>query len=92
MSHRSRTVQIRNSVLRIPAEVVWCVWCELLVRSRQVCQKWLKDRKGRVLEHADLQHYGNVVAALAQTIELMQKIDAAIEAHGGWPLQGSAET
>lgn len=57
------------------------------VGGYQVCQKWLKDRKGRVLSFEDIQHYQRVVAALAETIELMEQIDAAIEEHGGWPIE-----
>ncbi len=57
------------------------------VGGYQVCQKWLKDRKGRVLSYEDIQHYQRVVAALAETIELMGQIDAAIEEHGGWPIE-----
>ena len=49
----------------------------------QVAEKWLKDRKGRKLDYADLQHYGRIIAALAATIRLMAAIDAAIP---GWPL------
>jgi predicted helicase len=49
----------------------------------QVAEKWLKDRKGRKLEYADLQHYARIIAALAATIALMAEIDAAIPA---WPL------
>jgi predicted helicase len=56
------------------------------VGGYQVCQKWLKDRKGRVLDYDDLTHYRHIVAALAETMRLMAEIDAAIEAHGGWPL------
>jgi predicted helicase len=52
----------------------------------QVCQKWLKDRKGRALSYDDLQHYQRIVAALAETIRLMAEIDAAIDESGGWPL------
>ncbi len=52
----------------------------------QVCQKWLKDRKGRALSYDDQRHYQQMVAALAATIRLMEEIDAAIEEHGGWPL------
>ncbi|HEU0000896.1 MAG TPA: type ISP restriction/modification enzyme [Ktedonobacteraceae bacterium] len=52
----------------------------------QICQKWLKDRKGHVLSFDDIQHYRHIVAALEETILLMQKIDDAIESHGGWPL------
>ncbi|MDO9103002.1 MAG: type ISP restriction/modification enzyme [Candidatus Nitrotoga sp.] len=50
----------------------------------QVCQKWLKDRKGRQLSYDDLTHYHGIVAALARTIELQAAIDDAI---GEWPLQ-----
>ncbi|MGB8346330.1 MAG: type ISP restriction/modification enzyme [Ktedonobacteraceae bacterium] len=61
------------------------VW-EFHVGGYQVCHKWLKDRKGRVLSYEDINHYRRVVAALAETITLMEQIDAAIEEHGGWPL------
>lgn len=50
----------------------------------RVCQKWLKDRKGRQLSYDDLTHYRGIVAALARTIELQAAIDDAI---GEWPLQ-----
>lgn len=50
----------------------------------QVCQKWLKDRKGRQLSYDDLTHYRGIVAALARTIDLQAVIDEAI---GEWPLQ-----
>ncbi|MBD2526431.1 type ISP restriction/modification enzyme [Nostoc sp. FACHB-133] len=50
----------------------------------QVCQKWLKDRKGRTLTPDDIQHYQRIVVALKETIELMAKIDAVIPA---WPIQ-----
>lgn len=54
------------------------------VGGYMVCEKWLKDRKGRALEFADIQHYGNIVAALTRTRELMQEIDAV--ANGKlWP-------
>ena len=44
----------------------------------QVCQKWLKDRKGRQLSYDDLTHYRGIVAALARTIELQATIDEAL--------------
>ena len=49
----------------------------------QVCQKWLKDRKGRALSINDLQHYQHNVAALRETIRLMAEIDHAMNWHGG---------
>ena len=57
------------------------------VGGYQVCEKWLKDRKGRLLSYDDLTHYQRIVAALGETIRLMGEIDRVIEAHGGWPLQ-----
>ncbi len=56
------------------------------VGGYQVCQKWLKDRKGRKLTFDDLKHYQQIVSALAETIRLMALIDETIEAYGGWPL------
>lgn len=47
----------------------------------------LKDRKGRVLDIDDLNHYRQVVAALGDTIRLMDDVDEAIEKGGGWPLK-----
>lgn len=50
----------------------------------QVCNKWLKDRKGRALSSDDLNHYQRVVVALSETIRLMAEIDQVIEQYGGW--------
>jgi SOS-response transcriptional repressor LexA len=60
----------------------------------QVCEKWLKDRKGRTLSPDDITHYHRIVVALSETIRLMAEIDQVIEAHGGWPgaFHLSAET
>ena len=51
----------------------------------QVCEKWLKDRKGRTLTKDDLAHYQKIVVALSETIRFMAEIDQVIESHGGWP-------
>ena len=55
------------------------------IGSYRICEKWLKDRKGRVLSEDDIDHYRKIIVALSQTIRLMQEIDEVIEAHGGWP-------
>jgi predicted helicase len=57
------------------------------VGGYQVCQKWLKDRKGRKLTYDDLAHYQRIVSALAETIRLMSDVDAVIDEHGGFPLE-----
>ncbi|MCX5963681.1 MAG: N-6 DNA methylase, partial [Cyanobacteria bacterium] len=51
----------------------------------QVCQKWLKDRKGRELSFDDLTHYQNIISILGETIEIMNDIDQIITKHGGFP-------
>ncbi len=37
--------------------------------------KWLKDRKGRVLSLEDIKHYCRVVTAIRKTIEVQNAID-----------------
>lgn len=51
----------------------------------QVCEKWLKDRKGRTLSKDEISRYQMIVDALSETIRLMREIDEVIELHGGWP-------
>ncbi|HUX02595.1 MAG TPA: type ISP restriction/modification enzyme, partial [Phycisphaerae bacterium] len=58
------------------------VW-NFKVGGYQVCDKWLKDRKGRPLLYADQEHYTKVTIALRETIRLMKEIDAAIPS---WPI------
>lgn len=49
--------------------------------------KWLDDRRkaGRSLSQDDVTHWLRVYAALQATQKLMQQVDVAIEANGGWP-------
>ncbi|KAF0108732.1 MAG: adenine specific DNA methyltransferase [Anaerolineaceae bacterium] len=61
-------------------EAVW----EFKVGGYQVCEKWLKDRKGRTLSGEDITHYQRVVVALKETIRLMKEIDKTIPK---WPLE-----
>jgi hypothetical protein len=63
--------------------VVW----EFRIGGYQVCEKWLKDRKGRTLAHDDIEHYQRTVAALSETRTLMAEIDSLIHDHGGWPIK-----
>ncbi len=62
--------------------VVW----EFRIGGYRVCEKWLKDRKGRALTHDDIEHYQRAVSALAETRTVMAQIDSLIGDHGGWPL------
>ncbi len=62
-------------------EAVW----NFHIGGYQVCEKWLKDRKGRKLLDADIEHYQKIVVALSETIRIMREIDEVIENLGGWP-------
>lgn len=41
----------------------------------QVCEKWLKDRKGRKLTLSEIRTYCHIVTALAKTIQIQRTID-----------------
>ncbi|MCL5006326.1 MAG: DNA methyltransferase [Acidobacteria bacterium] len=58
------------------------VW-QFHIGGYQVCEKWLKDRRGRTLTYDDQMHYCKVVTAINETIRLMAEIDAAIPK---WPI------
>ena len=55
------------------------------VGGYQVLEKWLKDRKGRPLTPAEIEHYRQIVVAVQDTITLMNGVDDAVLRHGGWP-------
>ena len=59
------------------------VW-NFTVGGYQVCEKWLKDRRGRTLVLDDVRHYQKIIVALCRTGELMQEIDTTIPQ---WPIQ-----
>ena len=58
------------------------VW-NFYIGGYPVCEKWLKDRRGRTLSYEDLEHYGKIVTAIQETIGLRSEIDTAIPL---WPL------
>lgn len=59
------------------------VW-DFHIGGYQVCQKWLKDRKGRTLSYDELTHYQKVVVALKETLLLVKEIDHLIPS---WPIE-----
>ena len=52
-------------------EVAW----SFFIGGYQPAQKWLKDRKERLLEHEDVIHYQKIIVALTETDRLMKAID-----------------
>jgi Type ISP C-terminal specificity domain len=84
ISHTHDTVWLDNTQtcgFRGVPEVVW----SFHIGSYRVCERWLKDRKGRTLSKDDIAHYEKIVVALSETIHLMKEIDEVIDKHGGWP-------
>jgi len=50
------------------------IW-QYQIGGYQVCDKWLKDRKGRVLSLDDIKHYCKVATAIKHTINIQKSID-----------------
>lgn len=41
----------------------------------QPAQKWFKDRKGRILNNADIEHYQKIIVMLVETGRIMREVD-----------------
>ena len=52
-------------------EVAW----NFYIGGYQPAQKWLKDRKGRILDFEDIMHYQRIIKALTETARVMGEID-----------------
>lgn len=52
-------------------EIAW----NFYIGGYQPAQKWLKDRKGRKLSSADIEHYQKIIKILVETDRLMQEVD-----------------
>lgn len=48
---------------------------DFYIGGYQPAQKWLKDRKGRALANADIEHYQKMIVALSETGRIMKDID-----------------
>lgn len=56
-------------------EIAW----NFYIGCYQPAQKWLKDRQGRKLTNADLEHYQKIIISLTETNRIMQEIDNILE-------------
>ncbi|MCA0387126.1 MAG: N-6 DNA methylase [Bacteroidetes bacterium] len=52
---------------------------EFYIGGYQPAQKWLKDRKSRILNFEDIFHYQKIIVALTETDRLMKEIDEVFE-------------
>ncbi len=50
------------------------IW-QYQIGGYQICDKWLKDRKGRSLTLDDIKHYCKIVTSIQKTIEMQKAID-----------------
>jgi len=50
------------------------IW-EYQIGGYQVCNKWLKDRKKKLLSLDDIKHYCKIVTSIQKTIEVQKAID-----------------
>ncbi len=54
------------------------VW-DYEIGAYQVCEKWLKDRRGSALSRDEVRQYRSILVAVAETLRLMETIDEIIE-------------
>ena len=54
------------------------VW-EYEIGAYQVCEKWLKDRRREVLDHAEVRQYRSILVAVAETLRVMETIDEVLD-------------
>lgn len=57
----------------VPKEVY-----DFYIGGYQVCNKWLKDRKGQALTFQDILHYQKVIVSINETIRLMEELDGVL--------------
>ena len=53
----------------------------------KVCEKWLKNRKGKQLFEKDIRYYINIILSIQQTLNVIKEIDQIIEKCAGWPIK-----
>ncbi len=57
------------------SEAVW----NYEIGAYQVCEKWLKDRRGNVLSHAEVRQYCQILVVISETLRIMRKIDEGLD-------------
>lgn len=60
------------------ADVPQAAW-DALIGGYQPAQKWLKDRKGRVLGFDDIKHYRQIIKILLETDRIMKSITLTLD-------------
>ena len=52
---------------------------EYVIGGYEVCQRWLKERRGNNLTNEDILHYIKMILALKKTSLLIDEIDKIVE-------------
>jgi predicted helicase len=53
----------------------------------RICEKWLKDRKNKILTDSDIKYYHMIINVIKSTLTLMKEIDNEILKYTEWPLR-----
>lgn len=69
----SYSIYINDTQYFAPVPTV--AW-EMYIGGYQPAQKWLKDRKGRVLSTEEIEHYEQIIRVLLETKRIMDSIDS----------------
>lgn len=74
--YKNNKVYINNTQYfdNVP-DVAW----NFYIGGYQPAQKWLKDRRGRILSYDEILHYQKIIKALVLTKDIMQQIDEIVE-------------
>ena len=59
-------------------QIAW----DFYIGGYQPARKWLKDRKGRTLSFADIQHYQRIIKVLTETHRIMGEIELPLPGAG----------
>lgn len=79
--YQDQKVWINKTTAIFPvSREVWTFY----VGTYQVCRKWLKDRRERVLSSSELDQYRGMLRAVGETVRIMEQLDQEIERHGSW--------
>ena len=69
----SYSIYINDTQYFAPVPIV--AW-DMYIGGYQPAQKWLKDRKGRVLSTEEIEHYEKIIRVLLETKRIMDSIDS----------------
>ena len=72
---KNRTGKVNINQTQYFEDVPEIAW-NFYIGGYQPAQKWLKDRKGRTLDHNDILHYQKIIVVLVETDRIMREIDS----------------